>query len=422
MAGEPNWTLMSSLPDGSKLKAVKDGGALAYGKEAGNDTAFVYAFKGNNTYEFYRYNTVSNSWLALESISAYNRVSKKKSVKKGSSLVMALDGKVYATKGNNTWDWWQYDPAKPWGSRWAQMTDVPTGYKSCREGVSTVAVQDAGASYVYLLKGSATFEFYRYRTADNSWETMTNAPSGPFNKTYKKGSGIVYDGADTIYCLKGNYDEFSAYSVAGRTWQTRDTLPKGFFRKKAADGAALACAGGTVYVLKGNNCNEMWRYSTYVHAWQQGTSMTAGAKRVKAGGALVSVPDRHGLFAFRGNNTKEFWMYWPVAADLQGSDRRNGEQDQSAVRSPQFALSVSPNPFTSSLSPSISYSLPVAGNVSLKLFDVTGKLVTTLVSGYHPAGSYAYRLSPTAHRLSAGVFILKLETEGNQATAKLIVE
>ncbi len=85
-------------------------------------------------------------------------------------------------------------------------------------------------------------------------------------------------------------------------------------------------------------------------------------------------------------------------------------------------MSVSPNPFTSSLSPSISYSLPVAGEVSLKLFDVTGKLVSTLFSGFHPAGSYACHLSPTAYRLSAGIYLLKLETEGSRTTEKFIIE
>jgi hypothetical protein len=424
LAGEPNWTMMSSLPDGGKLKAVKAGGALAYGKEAGNDTAFVYAFKGNGTYEFYRYNTSSNAWLALESINAYNRVSKKKAVKQGSSLRMAGDGKLYATKGNNSYDWWQYDPAKPWGSRWAQMDDVPTGNKPCREGVSSVAIEQGGVSYVYLLKGSGTYEFYRYNTLGGFWETVAVPPSGPRTKPYKKGSCIVYDGGDTIYCLKGTYDEFYAYTISGRYWQSRDTLPKGFFRKKAADGAAMACAGGTVYALKGNNCNEMWLYPTYTHAWQQGTSMTAGLRKVKAGGALVSVPDCHSLFAFRGNNTKEFWMYWPVASGyLLGAGRRNDEaQGQSAVRSPQFALSIAPNPFTSALNPSISYSLPVAGNVSLKLYDVTGKLVSTLVSGYRPAGSHSYSLLTTHYSLVRGVYLLELEACGMRVGRKLIIE
>jgi hypothetical protein len=427
MVGEPNWSPMSSVPPGVRSKAVKDGGALAQGREPGNDTAFVYALKGNNTYEFYRYNTAANAWFTLESINAVNRSGKKKSVKKGSSLVMAGDGKVYATKGNGTYDWWQYDPLKPWGMRWEQKTDVPVSFRACREGVSSVAVQDGGASYIYLLKGSGTFEFYRYNVAADAWETMNSAPPGASTKPYKKGSCLTYDGTDSIYCLKGSYNEFSVYSVAGRTWQTRDTLPKGYFRKKAGDGASMAFAGGMVYALKGNNSDEMWLYPTWAHVWSQGTSMTAGLKRVKGGGALIAVPDVFSLFAFRGNNTWEFWKYGPISADglqLAADGRQKSVLGNSSFVSRHSSLSVIPNPFTSSLNPLISYSLPVSGNVSLKLFDISGKLVSALASGYHPAGSYSSQLTANSpqQRLAAGIYVLRLDTDSYSATEKLIIE
>ena len=159
-----------------------------------------------------------------------------------------------------------------------------------------------------MLKGSGTFEFYRYqRSGQRLGDHGQRAARGPRPGRIRRASCLTYDGADSIYCLKGTYDEFFVYSVAGRTWQTRDTLPKGYFRKKVGDGAGMAYAGGTVYALKGNNTNEMWLYPTWSRVWSAGTAMTAGAKRVKGGGALVAVPDVFGLFAFRGNNTWEFW-------------------------------------------------------------------------------------------------------------------
>jgi len=87
---------------------------------------------------------------------------------------------------------------------------------------------------------------------------------------------------------------------------------------------------------------------------------------------------------------------------------------------PGCLLSVAPNPLTSAAS--VMYTLSRPGNVSQKLYNVAGKLVGTLASGYHPAGCHAYRLSPTAYRLSAGVYILKFETEGYRVTEKLVVE
>jgi hypothetical protein len=64
---------------------------------------------------------------------------------------------------------------------------------------------------------------------------------------------------------------------------------------------------------------------------------------------------------------------------------------------------VLPNPFTSRTT--ISYSLPKAGNVALKLYDVTSELVSTLVKGYRSAGSYSFSLLTThspAARISSG--------------------
>ena len=120
-----------------------------------------------------------NTWVSRESIPAFNRLMKKKAVKKGASLAAAGDRKLYATKGNNVLDFWQFDPLKPEGSRWTQMLDVPSGSKRCKEGVGSVAVNDGGVDYVYLLKGSGTFDFYRYDVAAKTWDlTLPTAPGG----------------------------------------------------------------------------------------------------------------------------------------------------------------------------------------------------------------------------------------------------
>ena len=142
-SGQASWTSMTPLPPGGKAKNIKDGGALAYAPPIPSysaDTSYIYAFKGNNTYEFYRYNTISNVWISRDSIPAKDRLSKKKGVKKGAALIVGADGKVYGTKGNNTYNFWCYDPAQPVGQHWAQLNDVPTGTKKVKEGTGLAAV------------------------------------------------------------------------------------------------------------------------------------------------------------------------------------------------------------------------------------------------------------------------------------------
>jgi len=426
---DPAWNRMTDLPSGGRHKNTKDGGALSYVPGQQSD-GYVYAFKGNNTCEFYRYSVERGTWASRDSIPAIGWSGKKKGVKKGSSLTLAGDGKLYATKGNNTCGFWQYDPPLPGGMRWTEMVKgVPTGGRACKEGTGSASVTVAGKSYVYLLKGSGTFEFYRYDVDASTWETMANAPAGFSNRPFRNGSSIAYDGGDTIYCLKGSYNEFFAYSISNDKWVTLDTLPRvappGTRKTKVKDGSGIAFMGRTVYALKGANTNEFWTYLCDSHRWYISAPMPHYLKNVKGGGALVAAPDNYVLFAFRGNNTLEFWECGAYGAEglrLSADGQPKDVQGQSAVRSPHFALSIAPNPFTSSVNPLISYSLPVAGNVSLKLFDITGKLVSTLASGYRSAGNYVYRLSPTAHRLSSGIYLLKFESDGYTTTSKLIIE
>ena len=109
--------------------------------------------------------------------------------------------------------------------------------------------------------------------------------------------------------------------------------------------------------------------------------MPTVVKNVKGGGALTMMPVTGPLYAFRGNNTLEFWQYTPGTFGQPMSVKK---ENTGAMANPAaisaFNLRIALNPFTSSAA--ISYSLPRAGNVSLKLYDVAGKLVTTLAQGY----------------------------------------
>jgi hypothetical protein len=423
----PGWTRRLALLPGARRKNVKDGGALAWGREPLNDTDFVYAFKGNNTYEFYRYNVATNTWVARESIPARNRLLKKKAVKKGSSLAFGTDGRIYATKGNGTYDFWQYDPNKPWGTRWSQMEDVPLGAKKCKEGVGAAAVRVGGGDYVYLLKGSNTTEFYRYSIGANAWEAMPNAPLGTSGKMFKNGSCLTYDGGDTIFALKGTYNEFFTYSISGRNWTTRETLPRiappGTRKTKVKDGAGIAYNGRVVYTMKGGNTNEFWTYRCPDRRWLLADPMPAGLKKVKGGGSLTFGADR--CWAFRGNNTLEFWQYKPTLAD--GLPRSGGGSPKDVMGDVQagelrFGLSIAPNPLGSAAE--IAFSLPGSGDVNLGLYDVTGRLDSGLYSGRRAAGHYRFTLAGS--QLPAGIYFLKLRfNDGGreqQLVTKVLVE
>jgi hypothetical protein len=68
----------------------------------------------------------------------------------------------------------------------------------------------------------------------------------------------------------------------------------------------------------------------------------------------------------------------------------------------------------------VNYSLPAAGNVSLKLYDVSGALVKTVTCGYVLPGSHAVNLS--GEGLARGAYILKLQSGASSVTRKLVIE
>lgn len=76
-----------------------------------------------------------------------------------------------------------------------------------------------------------------------------------------------------------------------------------------------------------------------------------------------------------------------------------------------------PNPFNPSTK--INYDLPVDGKVSLKLFDMSGKEVATLVNEVKTAGYYT--VSFNAMNLSSGVYFYRLNAGDFSATKKMML-
>jgi len=76
-----------------------------------------------------------------------------------------------------------------------------------------------------------------------------------------------------------------------------------------------------------------------------------------------------------------------------------------------------PNPFNPSTE--IRYAVPAAGRVSLKVFNLLGQLVETLVDQEMTAGSYAVRFN--ANRLSTGVYFYQLRAGDFVSTMKMVL-
>ena len=84
----------------------------------------------------------------------------------------------------------------------------------------------------------------------------------------------------------------------------------------------------------------------------------------------------------------------------------------------RYLLSLNkPNPVANTAT--ISFSVPKATDVSLKVYDATGRVVSTLVNGKVDAGTHT--ASWDAKDAPAGVYFYRLNSEDFSETRKMVV-
>jgi hypothetical protein len=98
-----------------------------------------------------------------------------------------------------------------------------------------------------------------------------------------------------------------------------------------------------------------------------------------------------------------------------------GVEDGENQTPESFNLSQNyPNPFNPSTK--INFRLAKAGHVSLKVYDMLGAEVATLVDDYKGAGDYSVSFSSSSFgHLASGVYIYRLNAEGQSVSKKMLL-
>jgi len=76
-----------------------------------------------------------------------------------------------------------------------------------------------------------------------------------------------------------------------------------------------------------------------------------------------------------------------------------------------------PNPFNAITL--LSFQLPVAGHVTLQVFDLQGRLVETLIDGWRDAGSHSVVFDGS--NLSSGLYLYRITAGSFDATGKMVL-
>ncbi len=248
-----------------------------------------------------------------------------KYVKDGGAMVATNNG-IYAFKGFKSGEFKFFD-----GTTWTDKASIPftvkpgtTSENKKYPGKGASLCWD-GANTIYAIKGNGTREFWKYDISSDTWMPDSFVPPAKL----KGGSSITYDNGKVYLLAAGqsqNAPNFFAYDVATSTWSTLTAAPHEPHNKKWGDGSALSAMNGVIYALKGKDKWNLFLAYTESGGWAfletipqaYDTTMIAKPKKTKVGDGGALTNDGTYLYAIKGAGKQDFWAYDPVTNSWAG--------------------------------------------------------------------------------------------------------
>ena len=253
--GTGRWRQLPNLPDNASQRAVAAGSALAT-----DGSGRLYVARGNKTSEFYRY----DSMLGWEQLADVPPGSSRKTLKGGTGMEFAISddtGYVYLLKGSSTAEFYRYNTVH---DSWEALSDAPAGTSAKAKYADGSGLAYDRVQTVSCLKAKYN-EVFEFDLSSLSWQAgQQNVPLlnslGKRKKVKKGGAAAWADGMLTV--LKGgNTAEFWHLDGTDSTWREFPSVPPGDQGRKVKDGGGLEFVQGSYYVLKGAKTCELWRFT-----------------------------------------------------------------------------------------------------------------------------------------------------------------
>ncbi len=105
-------------------------------------------------------------WTELEEMEETEGQNLTRRVKQGGWLCWNGE-QVFGSKGNRTPEFYSYDVD---GDAWDGMSEIPLGTEGKLPKGGAAATSDPTGQYLYVTKGANSLGFWRYNTAEDTWE------------------------------------------------------------------------------------------------------------------------------------------------------------------------------------------------------------------------------------------------------------
>ena len=157
-----------------------------------------------------------------------------------------------------------------------------------------------------------------------------------------------------------------------------------------------------------------------IHSAREVDEATWNANGTTSNGGF-DLPDGGGIVILNQTGTHYYVCTHHVSIGMKGTITVNAITDVKTINGiipDNFILMQNyPNPFNPTTT--ISFSLPYKSFVSLKVFDLLGREVATLVNEQKPAGTYTQKWN--AQNFTSGIYFYRLQAGNYIETKKLIL-
>jgi hypothetical protein len=324
----------------------------------------------------------------------------------------AVDGKIYAIGGATSHTGPPlgmvevYDPVTDtWDNNRIPM---PTSRKGAAVGVIDNKVYIAGGSDNSNFSPSKKLEIYD--PANDNWSSGTDM----ITALYEPEGAVVND---TFYVIGGligfpwiGQKTVQKYDPASDSWSIVTDLDTGRV------GHTASVVNGKIYVIAGDRQTPPWKtvvmYDPFESNWTFFPHDTPNFMIAHTASVFLD-----SLIYLFGGSTTSMPNFTPTSKVYSFDQVVDVKSHKNKLPERFFIHQNFPNPFNPITK--IKYSIPHLLQVQIKVYDILGKEIETLVNNEKPAGNY--ELSWNAANLPSGVYFYRIQAGSFIETKKMVL-
>jgi len=275
----------------------------------------------------------------------------------------------------------------------------------------------------------------RFNTTTNTWSALGtgsgNGVNGDVRALAVLGNDLYVGGNFTQANVGGtvvNANYIARFNTTTNTWSTLGTGSSNGVNSTvtsmSVDGQNNVYVGGEFTAAGGVSANRVARFNTTTNVWSAltGTGNGNGVGFKTAYVSRVTAITVVGSDLYLGGNFTQANVGGtsPIASACIArwiGGATNVEPISIDMPSTYLLQQNYPNPFNPNTT--ISFSIPTSEFVTLKVYDVLGREIATLVNENLSAGSYSYNFD--AKNLTSGVYLYKLQAGKYSETKKMLL-